>query len=318
MGPLGSSLQDPPGENLCPVLRKTDVRSGMRLWVRPTYRETVVLGTKLGCRVSIKSTSSHTTLTRTCCLLSSLDLSAEQWQLSTIRSGQFLLLRPDPHSPTTTHSKLSALILDPDSSFSGFNLNTRSFQVMSSQLLWQVGTISHRLPFQWSPAWAPAAVQISCPAAHLLRSQQLQTFAVTFAIKSGSNVKARGGETLHLAALCLRTVLWAAACGGETSSGGLPKSGSNLTATRSFQEAAWTKEKSCPSWSASSPPPVRAAARRAVIHSHHALLATLDLLRMLVSRKSLPAESWQAPAWAPKLFTSQTEKRGHRQTSDNI
>lgn len=80
--------------------------------MKPTYRETVLLGKKLGCRVSIKSTSSHTTLTRTCCLLSSLDLSAEQWQLSTIRSGQFLLLRLDSHSPTITHSKLSALMVD--------------------------------------------------------------------------------------------------------------------------------------------------------------------------------------------------------------
>lgn len=87
--------------------------SGKQL-VKATYRETVLLGKKLGGRVSIKSTSSHTTFTRTRCLLSSLDLSAEQWQLSTIRSGQFLLLRLDSHSATITHSKLSALMVDWD------------------------------------------------------------------------------------------------------------------------------------------------------------------------------------------------------------
>lgn len=61
--------------------------------------------------MSISSASSHTTLTRTCCLLSSLLLSAEQWQLSTVRSGQFLLLRLGSHRPSTTHSQPSALML---------------------------------------------------------------------------------------------------------------------------------------------------------------------------------------------------------------
>lgn len=100
------------GHTLAPSLESAV--SGMKPLTEATYRETVLLGRKLGCRVSIKSTSSHTTLTRTCCLLSSLDLSAEQWQLSTIRSGQFLLHRLDCHSPTITHSKLSALMVDSD------------------------------------------------------------------------------------------------------------------------------------------------------------------------------------------------------------
>lgn len=82
-------------------------------WVKPTYRVTVLLGRKLGCRVSIKSTSSHATLILTCCLLSSLlDLSAEQWQLSTIRSGQFRLLTQDSHSRAITHRKISTLMVD--------------------------------------------------------------------------------------------------------------------------------------------------------------------------------------------------------------
>lgn len=82
-------------------------------WMKPTYKVTVLLGRKLGCRVSIKSTSSHATLILTCCLLSSLlDLSAEQWQLSTIRSGQFRLLTQDSHSRAITHRKISALMVD--------------------------------------------------------------------------------------------------------------------------------------------------------------------------------------------------------------
>lgn len=88
--------------------------SDVKVLTAPTYSETVLLGKKLGCKVSIRSTSSHTTLIRTCCLLNSLDLSAEQWQLSMIRSGQFLLLRLDLHSRTITHNKVSALIVDWD------------------------------------------------------------------------------------------------------------------------------------------------------------------------------------------------------------
>lgn len=60
----------------------------------------------------MRSTSSHTTLTRTCCLLRSLDLSAKHWQLSTIRSGQFLLASVEPHGPTMAHSKVKILMMD--------------------------------------------------------------------------------------------------------------------------------------------------------------------------------------------------------------
>lgn len=127
--------------------------SDVKVLTAPTYSETVLLGKKLGCKVSIRSTSSHTTLIRTCCLLNSLDLSAEQWQLSMIRSGQFLLLRLDLHSRTITHNKVSALIVDWDNlkykkKKGEKRKETRYFQVMSSQLLWQTGTISHWLPLQ--------------------------------------------------------------------------------------------------------------------------------------------------------------------------
>lgn len=76
-----------------------------------TYRETVVLGRKLGCRVSSKSASLHTTLTRTFCLLSSLDLSEVQWQLSIIRSGQFLLVDTLLHNPRSKHSNVRSSIV---------------------------------------------------------------------------------------------------------------------------------------------------------------------------------------------------------------
>lgn len=127
--------------------------------VDPTYSETVLLGKKLGCSVSIKSTSSHTTLTRTCCLLSSLDLSAEQWQLSTIRSGQFLWLTLDSHSPTRSHSQIGALMLDWDSPkhalLSGHilpRLGTSKYSVRSSP---------HLMP-RWSPAARPTSALWDC------------------------------------------------------------------------------------------------------------------------------------------------------------
>lgn len=101
-------------EKMAGVNTLTPSLEGVKQLMELTYRETVLLGRKLGCRVSIKSISSHTTLIRTCCLLSSLDLSAEQWQLSTIRSGQFLLLRLECHSPIITHSKLNAFMVDCD------------------------------------------------------------------------------------------------------------------------------------------------------------------------------------------------------------
>lgn len=122
-----------------------------------TYRVTVLLGRKLGCSVSIRSTSSHTTLTWTCCLLSSLDLSAEQWQLSTIRSGQFLLLKLDCHSPTSRHNTRSAFMV------TGIFFAPRSFQVISS--------VSRCPPTRQSPTCD--RVRISCPAGHLLSSRHL-------------------------------------------------------------------------------------------------------------------------------------------------
>ena len=105
--------------------------------------------------MSIRSTSSHTTLTRTCCLLSSLDLSAEQWQLSTIRSGQFLLLRLDSHSPTAiTHSKLSALMVDRGS----FNKRT----LLSGYILPALGTSRDHFTFQPPVTLLKNSLRSSC------------------------------------------------------------------------------------------------------------------------------------------------------------
>lgn len=145
--------------------------------MRPTYRDTVLLGKKLGCRVSIRSTSSHTTLTRTCCLLSSLDLSAEQWQLSTIRSGQFLLPRLEPHSPTITHSRLGALMADP----AGFCPTRAPSRRCPPSLRDESGPFhaaARRLTAERSPG-SSRGPERSCAAAHL----QLQTFSATSAVK---------------------------------------------------------------------------------------------------------------------------------------
>lgn len=79
--------------------------------IHHTYRETVVLGRKLGCRVSSKSASLHTTLTRTFCLVNSLDLSEVQWQLSMIRSGQFLFVNTLFHNPRSTQSNVMSSIV---------------------------------------------------------------------------------------------------------------------------------------------------------------------------------------------------------------
>ena len=76
-----------------------------------THRATVWFGRKLGCNVSINSTSSHTTLMRTGSLLNCFDLSAGQWQLSMIRSGQLLLVKHDFQNATMTHSKLNSCML---------------------------------------------------------------------------------------------------------------------------------------------------------------------------------------------------------------
>lgn len=111
-----------------------------------------MLGRKLGCRVSIRSTSSHTTLTRTgCCRLSSLGLSAEQWQLSTIRFGQFPLPRLVSHR-TRTQSKRRTLMVEYETL-----VNSTSFRVKFLQSL-QTGIVSFYLPSLWGAGWLLTAV----------------------------------------------------------------------------------------------------------------------------------------------------------------
>lgn len=138
-----------------------------------THRDTVLLGKKLGCSVSKRSTSSQPTLTpRTCCLLSSLVLSAEQWQLSTIRSGQLLLLRLDSHSPTMRNTNAGALILDWDSSLSFFwgNLKGNKRTRMSGDVLQEHFTrssVTSRLQ---------NAIELRFQS-HLLRPPQLETIS---------------------------------------------------------------------------------------------------------------------------------------------
>lgn len=241
---------------------------------RPTHRETVLLGTKLGCSVSIRSTSSHTTLTRTCCLLSSLERSAVQWQLSTIRSGQFLLLRLEPHSPATTHSKLSALMLADGDSL----LNTRS-----------------RPPSSWgSPGPSHIALPLTC-----CPPDRCELSAPLVRLNPGVKLKLdlAAASRCISAILCSYEVLRSPLCSGANFQRRalLSKSGENVKLRRvAVPRSCGNRSQSrggkfflmvrgnIPSWCA---PCCHS------LSSLLALLTTLDLLRMLVSRKSLPAGS---------------------------
>lgn len=71
----------------------------------------------------------------------------------------------------------------------------------SSQLVGQLGTISHRLPWGSSAGCARAAVRISCPAAHL----PPPTFCATCEAEPGSRVGPGRCEPLRL---CHSLLMW--------------------------------------------------------------------------------------------------------------